>query len=222
MLLLTALMLTACDPTIADNADTPNPATTSSLAPEVRAILELADHRDTAALLASLEPEASEVAQLTALHALASYESFAGDTVVVQGYFSTNPAVRAAAYYATGQLGCTSCMPAMMDQLASETDPDALADLYEGIGKVARLIWDAHLDSLITTSADHRRGAAWHLYRCGLRGDLAQRQSDEAISTLLKQRERRELDPEGRTSLTVDESGSMLPLNRRQRAHEHE
>ena len=184
MLLLTVLMLTACKPTSADHSDTPNPESTSSLAPEARTIRELTDRRDTEALLASLAPEASEVAQLTALQALASYEPFEGDTVVMQGYVSTNPALRAAAYHATGQLGCASCMPAMMDQLAIENDPDALVDLYEGIGKVARLIWDARLDSLITTSADHRRGAAWHLYRCGLRGDLADGDEDRAFFLL--------------------------------------
>lgn len=119
-----------------------------------------------------------------ALWSLAAFSEMQQGEQLIAMYADPIPSVRAAAYYASGQVGCATCVNDMMNRLAQEKDPNALLDLYEGIGKIGRLLWDPKLDTLVSQSADHQRGAAWHLYRCGLRGDVIEEDVLRAVALL--------------------------------------
>lgn len=145
--------------------------------------MEAGDHRDTTGVLMGLSDPEPRV-QLAALSRLASFGLLNEDTVLIPWFDNENASHRSMAYHAAGQMGCERCVASMMDKLASETDEDALMDLYESIGKMGRLLWDNKLDSLVAHSAGHQRGAAWHLYRCGLRGDVSELDVDRAVQLL--------------------------------------
>lgn len=145
--------------------------------------MEAGDKRDTSAVLQGLA-HAEENIQLAALSRLASFTFLNCDSILEEWFDHSSPAHREMAYHVAGQVGCERCVAPMMDRLVSETDPTALTTLYESIGKMGRLIWDARLDSLVAHNVDHQRGAAWHLYRCGLRNDVTEDDVDRVVQLL--------------------------------------
>jgi len=141
------------------------------------------DERNTAELLPYLSNTNARY-RAEAATAFASVQ----DTLAVPDLLNllgdTAVAVRRAAAFALGQTGSARAEKALMQHLRQEQSPVVQAELLEALGKVATPAGAVFLNSYIPANPAAKAGQSWGLYRAGLRQQVTQQGTAEAVHLL--------------------------------------
>ncbi|MCJ8165772.1 peptidylprolyl isomerase [Pontibacter sp. E15-1] len=143
----------------------------------------LQDERNTAELLPYLAHHKPQYRTEAAL-AFASVQDSLAVPALLPLLTDTAATVRQAAAYALGQTGSARAEAELMQHLKLEHHPQVQAELLEALGKVATPTGARYLNSFAPTSPSAKEGQAWGLYRAGLRQQVTQQGTGEAVNLL--------------------------------------
>ncbi|MHA6247014.1 peptidylprolyl isomerase [Pontibacter sp. CAU 1760] len=149
----------------------------------LRQIYTLQDERNTTALLPYLS-HANKKYRAEAALAFASVQDTLAVAHLLPLLSDSVVAVRQAASYALGQTGGQATEQALIQQIKREQHPAAQAELMEALGKVASPTGALFLNSYIPPNPQAKVGQAWGLYRSGLRQQVTQQGTAEAVNLL--------------------------------------
>ena len=149
----------------------------------LRRLYTLQDERNTTELLPYLSHPATQYRTEAAL-AFASVQDTLAVPALLHLLADSAVAVRRAAAYALGQTGSARAEQELIQALKDEQNPAAQAALLEALGKVATPAGATFLNSYIPPNPTAKTGQAWGLYRAGLRRQVTQQGTAEAVHLL--------------------------------------
>ncbi|WP_161890235.1 peptidylprolyl isomerase [Pontibacter russatus] len=175
--------LTACQYLPLRRAEAPKPAANKFSDGTLRQIYTLQDERNTTGLLPFLSNPSPQYRTAAAL-AFASVQDTLAVPTLVHLLADTAVAVRRAAAYALGQTGSAQAEQELISHLKQEQAPEVQAALLEAVGKVSTPAGTVFLNSYMPPNPVARTGQAWGLYRAGLRQQVTQQGTAEAVHLL--------------------------------------
>ena len=175
--------LTACQHLPLRRAKAPETTINKFSDDTLRNIYTLQDERNTTELLPYLSNPSSQYRAESAL-AFGSVQDSLAVPALLPLLADTAVAVRLAAAYALGQTGSAQAEQELMQHLQQEQNPAVQAALLEALGKVATPTGAVFLNSYIPPSPTAKTGQAWGLYRAGLRQQVTQQGTAEAVHLL--------------------------------------
>ena len=146
-------------------------------------IYTLQDERNTADLLPYLSHTKPRYRAEAAL-AFASVQDTLAVPPLLLMLSDTAAAARKAAAYALGQIGHARAESDIIQHLQQEQNPDVQAELLEALGKVATPAGATFLNRFTPSGPSAKAGQAWGLYRAGLRQQVTQQGTAEAVDLL--------------------------------------
>ncbi len=159
-------------------------AASNKFADEIlRKVYTLQDERNTTELLPYLNHNKPQYRAEAAL-AFASVQDTLAVPPLLQLLTDTAATVRTAAAYALGQTGSGAAEKGLILHLNQERNPIVQAELLEALGKVASPAGALYLNSYLPTSPTAKTGQAWGLYRAGMRQQVTQQGTEEAVHLL--------------------------------------
>lgn len=175
--------LTGCQYLPLQRAAVPAAPTNKFSDDTLRKIYTLQDERNTTELLPFLSHSTPQYRTETAL-AFASVQDSLAVPALVTLLADTAVAVRRAAAYALGQTGTAQAEQDLIAHLQQEQNPAVQAVLLEALGKVATPKGAVFLNSYMPPNPVAKTGQAWGLYRAGLRQQVTQQGTAEAVHLL--------------------------------------
>ncbi|MFD3003626.1 peptidylprolyl isomerase [Pontibacter toksunensis] len=146
-------------------------------------IYTLQDERKTAELLPYLNHSNNQYRTEAAL-AFASVQDTLAIPPLLQLLADTAVSARKAAAYALGQIGHAKAENEITQHLQQEQNPAVQAELLEALGKVATPAGAVFLNRYSPPNATAKAGQSWGLYRAGLRQQVTQQGTAEAVRLL--------------------------------------
>jgi cyclophilin family peptidyl-prolyl cis-trans isomerase/HEAT repeat protein len=149
----------------------------------IQVIFTLQDERNTTELLPYLGHDKPQYRTEAAL-AFASVQDTLAVPPLLHMLTDTVVAVRKAAAYALGQIGHSRAESGLLQHLKQEQHPQVQAELLEALGKVATPAGAVLLNSYMPPNPTAKAGQAWGLLRAGLRQQVTQQGTAEAVHLL--------------------------------------